>query len=324
MATGRRPAPPPGAGKGVNASGDDARCYAVRRVNPFEGVLQVVETHNARAYSPNGRIWQIQVLAHRPDHTWRSFSDLLPIEQFFNFGLWDAAEGLHRIPANPVMDIGAMTAAAEQLSESLPALLDRLPFALIDDYECWSTDYQGSPVALLATTEDPALISELRVGRWQATRISDHSFVSPALLAHNVPAHGDLGPRQHAEQLERQVRQLGQHKTWLRRLPDGSGQRQGPPGDTPSLPASAFPPLGLKTEWKDPLATELANDYLAWLAPRLLLLQHIDDSQRRWLEPHACRQAVELAATYRLIPRVLDRARLEAARVEAKLRKSAV
>jgi len=36
-----------------------ARHYAVRRVNPFEGVLQVVETHDARAYSPNGRIWQV-------------------------------------------------------------------------------------------------------------------------------------------------------------------------------------------------------------------------------------------------------------------------
>ncbi|MGB5650968.1 MAG: hypothetical protein WBM59_12905, partial [Sedimenticolaceae bacterium] len=88
-------------------SADRTRHYAVRRVNPFEGVLQVVETHNARAYSPNGQIWQIQVLAQRPDHTWRSFSDVPPIEQFFNFGLWDAQDGMHRIPANPVMDIGA-------------------------------------------------------------------------------------------------------------------------------------------------------------------------------------------------------------------------
>ena len=50
----------------------------------------------------------------------------------------------------------------------------------------------------------------------------------------------------------------------------------------------------------------------------------VSRAQRRWLEQHACHQAVELAAAYRLIPRILDKARLEAARVEARLRRSAV
>ncbi|MGB5568800.1 MAG: hypothetical protein WBM81_05820, partial [Sedimenticolaceae bacterium] len=158
-------------------SADRTRHYAVRRVNPFEGVLQVVETHNARAYSPNGQIWQIQVLAQRPDHTWRSFSDVPPIEQFFNFGLWDAQDGMHRIPANPVMDIGAMSAAADGLGSVLRQLLDRLPFPLIDEFECWATDYRGNPIALLATTEERRSIPDIRPGRWQATRLADHSFV---------------------------------------------------------------------------------------------------------------------------------------------------
>ena len=47
----------------MNGDSDQPRYYAVRRVNPFEGVLQVVETHNARAYSPNGYVWQVQDLA---------------------------------------------------------------------------------------------------------------------------------------------------------------------------------------------------------------------------------------------------------------------
>lgn len=302
--------------------GAEPRCYAVRRVNPFEGVLQVLETHNARAYSPNGQIWQVQVLAQRPDHTWRSFSEVTPIEQFFNFGLWDAEGGLLKVPANPLLDIGGMTTAAEQLTTALRPALQRLPFPLIDDYECWATDYQGRPVALLATSEDPERLRDIRVGRWQATRIADHGFVSHALLARNIPASGSLGPRQHAEHLERQVRQLGQHKAWFRRLGDGGGERL-PPGEPQTLPADAFPALGLKTDWKDPQARELAEDYLAWQSPHLLMLQHIDDEQRRWLETHACRRALELAAVYRLIPRVLDRARIEAARVEARLRRAA-
>lgn len=302
---------------------EGTRDYAVRRVNPFEGVLQVVETHDARAYSPNGQVWQIQVLAHRPDHTWRSFSHVPPIEQFFNFGLWDVQGGLHRIPANPVMDIGAMTAAADGLADALRRLSDQLPFKLVDHYECWSTDYRGEPVALLATTEDPQFMADMRPGRWQATRLADHGFVSPSLIAGGVPAKGELGPRQHAEQLERQVRQLGQHKAWFRRLADGGGERVNPGQDGTAPPAQALPQLGLKTTWGGEQQQGLINDYLTWQAPRLLMLQDIDDAQRSWLEPLACRQAVELAAAYRLIPRVLDHDRIEAARVEAALRRAA-
>jgi len=283
----------------------------------------VVETAGARAYSPNGQTWQIQVLARRPDHTWRSFSDVPPIEQYFNFGLWDAEDGLHRIPANPVMDIGAMTEAADRIAEVLKSLLQELPFALIDCYECWSTDYQGNPVALLATTEDRNIMADLRPGRWQAARLADHGFVSPSLMARGVPARGDLGPRQHAEQLERLVRQLGQHKSWFHRLADGSGDRIDPPRDGQPPYAVELPPLGLKTDWKDQQAEGLVEDYLAWRSPQLLMLQDIDDALRSWLEPLACRQAVELAAGYRLIPRILDHDRIGAARVEAKLRRAA-
>ena len=300
-----------------------ARHYAVRRVNPFEGVLQVVETHNARAYSPNGHIWQVQVLAQRPDHTWRSFSQITPIEQFFNFGLWDPEGGLHRIPANPLMDIGTMMAAADELASMLRPLLAQLPFPLIDSYECWASDYHGNPVALLATTEQRDKLADIRPGRWQATRLADHGFVSPSLIARGIPARGELGPRQHAEQLERQVRQLGQHKVWYRRFDDGRAERINPGDDTIPPAAADFPPLGLMTDWNDPQARELAEDYLAWQAPRLLMLQTIADEQRRWLEPRACRQAIELETGFRLIPRILDHAAIEAARVEARLRRAA-
>jgi hypothetical protein len=309
----------------VNQGEADVRCHAVRRLNPFEGVLQIVETNNARAYSPDGMIWQIQVLTRRPDHTWRSFSHVLPIEQFFNFGLWDAEGGLQKIPANPVMDIGGMTRAAEALSSQLRRLTGQLPFRLSDRYECWSTDYQGNPIALLATTEAPERMSDIRGPRWQATRISDHGFVSPSLAARGIPAVGELGPRQHAEHLEREVRHSGQKKAWFERSASGVGRRIDPRDpEEAELPAGAFPPLGLKADWKDRQTRELATDYLAWQAPRLLTLQGIDDRQRRWLEPHACRQAVELAAVYRLIPRVIDREIIEAARVEARLRRAAV
>ena len=39
--------------------------YAIRRVNPFLGVLQVIETPGGRAISANGVVWDIEVLAER-------------------------------------------------------------------------------------------------------------------------------------------------------------------------------------------------------------------------------------------------------------------
>jgi len=308
----------------VSASApDDGQHYAVRQVNPFEGVLQVFETTDARAYSPNGAIWQIQVKARRPDHTWRSFGDLPPIEQFFNFGLWDAQGGLHRAPANPIMDIGGMIKAADRITESLRSRIAHLPFPLIDDHECWSTDHLGMPVALLATTEDPQRVGDLRPTDWQASRLAEHGFVSPSLTAQGIPPSGETGPRQHAEQLEGLVRRHGPGKTWFRRLADGSGVALTPSQEESPRAALDFPVLGLKSDWPDEQVCALVEDYLSWISPQLLTLQRIDDAQRCWLEQRARSRAMDLAVIYRLLPRVIDQGLLETARVEAKLRRTA-
>src|SRR5210317_1376222 len=55
LQTGGGVAPQTGADRRVSVDKQTTRHYAVRRVNPFEGVLQVVETQGARAYSPNGQ-----------------------------------------------------------------------------------------------------------------------------------------------------------------------------------------------------------------------------------------------------------------------------
>ncbi|MCB1802504.1 MAG: hypothetical protein KDI82_12505 [Gammaproteobacteria bacterium] len=299
------------------------RYFAVRRVNPFDGVLQVVETGTARAYSPDGRVWQIQVLAQRPDHTWRSFSDMPAVQQFFNFGLWDAADGLHRIPANPVLDIGGMTLAAQALCAQLESLESELPFTLTDEFECWSTDADGRPIALLATSEDEQLLRDIRIGAWQATRPADRGFVAPSLLARGIPAQGATASREHGERLERQVRQLDQGKAWFRRHPDNLGEQLDPAAAAVTT-QTELPPLGLRLDWEGDGERQLVEDYIAWQAPRLLMLQHIDDATRARLEALACRRAVELEAGHRLLPRVIDHERIEAARVEARLRRASV
>jgi hypothetical protein len=66
----------------------------------------------------------------------------------------------------------------------------------------------------------------------------------------------------------------------------------------------------------------LVRDYLDGLAPRLLLLHGLGDAERARLERAACRRAVELASVYRLLPRIIDAKAIEAARVEARLRRA--
>jgi hypothetical protein len=131
------------------------RTYARRQLNPFEGVLQIAETDLARAFSVNGQIWQIQVLGARPTHTWRSSNANPPIGQFFNWAMWSQTKGLQQVNANPILNLGTMSEAGEELINQLPKV--QLLFTLQDPYECWACDHQIQPVALLASnTTKPA------------------------------------------------------------------------------------------------------------------------------------------------------------------------
>ena len=300
------------------ASGE--RCFAIRRVNPYLGLLQVVEGRDARAYSLDGRVWQVQVLGDRPDHTWRSHGDLPPSRQFFAFGLWDAEGGLQRIPANPLLDIGAMREVADTLTKRLGDVARRLPFDLADAFECWATDAAGHPLALLASSDDAAVADTMHIRPWQATAPADMGFVSATLAHAGVAASDADSQRRHAAYLEALVTRHSAGRTWFRRRDDGSGVAVADPAI--QLDATRFPSFGLAADWPDETDRATVRDYFAWQAPHLLLLQRISDADRAWLERQALQQAVALADNYALLPRIIDHAGIEAARVEARLRRT--
>ena len=119
---------------------DAPHCYAVRRVNPFLGVVEIVEIDGARALSNDGRHWQLQVEAERPDHSWGQGRPTKIVKQFFRFGSWHPEQGLSRVPVNPVLDFGAMLASNERLIATLQTVQDRLPFPFADHIEHWLLD----------------------------------------------------------------------------------------------------------------------------------------------------------------------------------------
>ena len=308
---------------------DPTQCYGVRRLNPIQGVLEVVETPEARALSNDGVRWEIQVLTARPEHSWRSGNRLAPVLRYFRFGTWTGQSGLRQIPVSPIMEIDAMLEASAAMVQALPGCVERLPYPLRDRYELWLLDAGQRPLALLASTIDPDYMTELRPQPWAATALREHRFHSPTLSALGIGEREGGDPRAHAARLERLIRDAGGHPPrcgWLERRPDGGGmaldEDEPGPGGVRQLDAAAFPPLLLREAWDDSADYGLVRDYLAWCAPWLLTLPDLNDATRSRLEQAARTRALAVESRYRLYPRVVHPELIDAARVEARLRRS--
>lgn len=300
-----------------DASG--CQCYAVRRNNPFQGVLQIIDIGQAKAMSKDGVLWMIQVLAQETDNS--ETGNYRLIRQFINFGSWQQEYGLRQTQRRTVMDVGQMLGVAQILVETIEQQVTRLPFPLCDHYEYWATETDGTPVALLASTRDAQRLTEFDATGWHACLLTEHSFTSKTLLKNKVPQNGDMGPRQHAEHLESFIRHAAQHRYWFQRLPDGGGIRLNDANRT-QLAANAFPQFLLKQDWDDPEVVALVKDYICWVAPRLLTLQHLSTEQRTRLEQAAFACPLELDAHYRLYPQIINPEALNTARVEARIRQA--
>lgn len=290
--------------------------YAIRQLNPFTGVLQVVETNAARAFSANGGLWQLQVMAERPEHTWHS-ADRGTQRQFFNWALWSRDEGLHRVNANPLMDLGGMHRAGDELLEAVTASIGKLPFALADRFEFWCCDQHANPVALIASELEAKHTGGPLEKAWRATPAARDGFESPSLHRAGIPSQDASSERAHAQRLEHEVRQRSASGVWVERLEDGSRRRldNGEPYRAP------FPALGIETRWPDPLVTQLVQDYIEWLAPLLLMLP-LAPAKRRGLEQQALRRASLVADRYLLYPEILQPEIIQEARVKARLRRA--
>lgn len=298
-------------------------CYALRRLNPYAGMLQVVDIEDARALSPDGRHWEIQVLAARPEHDWRSPNAGEPLLRFFRFGVWSVETGLRRVPVSPILDLDALLNGSERLCGILPDCLRQLPFPAGDPYELWLCDRERLPVALLATTQSADYTAKVHPQPWRATALSEHGFVSPHMLRRGVAATDGHNPRVHAARLESLVRanaSMPTGLTWLKRADDGTGDAL---EDAETWHARDFPRLGLREDWNHAQDSELARDYLDWCAPYLLTLPDLDDDRRAHLERAARARALVVETQYRLYPKILQSDLIEAARIEARLRASA-
>ncbi len=276
------------------------RAYARRRVNPYRGVMHILDLGDMTAHTFDGLTWHLRA------EDGQGF--MRPV------GVWVEGEGVKagtRVPGELI----------DALRQHPP-----LPFRLADRMELWLLDKErGLPLALLAT-ELPSRHRHERIEpEWHPFTLSHTAFRSDALSRRE--ADTSTSDSRHRDWLARMVNAAARpypSAQWVQRQPDGGGQgrsglRLEAAWQQRTLAAQDFPELLVRASWNNLLEQSVIKDYHTWLAPLLLLLPDLSDATRAWLEAAACRQPAWLARIHRLIPRVLDPARLTAALVAARL-----
>jgi len=283
---------------------DAVQSYAVRRVNPFRGVMQVIHAAEGRALSCNGIVWEILVRATHGN----SLANLAAgnnRKTYYRFGMWSLADGLMKRANAPAADEDyfELVSRCETLVEHVRGHHHRLPFELRDDLELWLFDqHEQRPLALLASLTPEASVPSPEPKTWSAC----------------IGANGSPGQRRfpQARDLEAQVSQragFNIRKHWIKRSANGDGMiaRTGS-----VIPAEQFPVLLLDEHWQNEQEQQRAREYIKWIAPSLLTLQHLDQATRVRLENCLSVQAVSIEHHWHLYPEIIDQTLLKAARVQ--------
>ena len=305
---------------------NQTRCFAIRRLSPFQGYLQVIEAGDSQASSSNGIDWRIQVRIKTPLEQWDSMDGSHADQQIILFGFWSSEGGFHRVPLPPMISSRQIEIAAQPILDELLYTTRKVPFEQIDNCELWLLDEQDlSPLVLIAACSDPEHLPKIRRPEWQATLLADHSFTRTWTKSALDPA--GQAARDELNSLIRKTSGQNPKAQWFLREQDGSGR--GIAGihiddrlKTRQLQLDDFPELLIKDNWQDETAQQLINDYLEWQAPFLLTLPHLSPITRKRLEQLAFRQAFKVEGQHKLWPQVIDEEKLKAVLIEVQMRRS--
>jgi hypothetical protein len=202
--------------------------------------------------------------------------------------------------------------------EALLKLHDRLPFDLRDTLELWLLDPVGLPLVLLASVSSESEIEQHPSLLWRAGHIAQEQFVSP-MVAQPLCAAECLTDYINAQAGTPPVAQ------WFERQPDGggiglTGHNMPVALQGRDLSHEAFPQLLISQGLGNDDQRQLVDDYMAWQAPCLLQLP-LHQELRREMEILARRQPFAVLKHSRLYPQLADASQINAARVEATLRR---
>jgi len=283
----------------------EVECYAIRRVNPFLGVLQIVNTPDGRASSANGLTWDIQVFADVPPE-WGSLSQSNSEKAFYRYGLWSQETGLVHRPLAVQNSTNELSFQSTRIIEHIKENLDKLPFPIKDHKELWLLDAsEQKPLALLATLTMDAKPPSPEPRYWNSCLGQDGvasqlRFPESELLVAQIKKRAGFNIK----------------KRWFIRDPQGETYT-----DDSGIKYSSdeFPSFMLREDWSDAEEQQRVKDYIHWTDPALLTLQYLKDDQRHRLEANMAQQAISIEHHWRLYPKVLDPKKLNSCRIQAQL-----
>ena len=270
--------------------------YTLRRLNPYLGVLQVIDGGSVRVYSSEGKTW-------RP----RRVEDS---ERF-----WSAEGAGGNGYGRAAVSKESLTQAIEQHPP--------LPFPLGDHFELWLLHKAtGLPLALLHSCHWKQEVGEVTDPTWRAFPPGNLTFEVPALRTTRGSHHGEMlewGINDAARPLPA--------AQWFHRARDGGGIGLGglrlqPNWPGQNLSAAAFPELLITENWNTPEMTQLAQGYHNWHAALLLAHGNLSRKTRQRLEQAAQVRPEMLVESRLLLPEVLNPEALKTALVAAQLLRS--
>jgi hypothetical protein len=259
--------------------------------------------------SCNGVVWEILVRA-RQSIAWERAGRDSQRKIFYRFGMWSMDDGLLKRASSPAEDQGYFDLATkcEALVEYVQAHHQRLPFKLQDNRELWLFDSTSqSPLVLLASLRPDASLPRSEPIGWSCC----------------IGANGSPSQRRfpQAQDLETQVRQragCNMKKYWIERSVGGDGVVE-TTGE--AISANQFPVLLLQENWVNDEQQRRACDYIKWISPSLLTLQHLDKATRTRIENNLNVQAISIEHHWHLYPEIINQKLLKAARVQSRIEK---
>lgn len=299
-------------------------CYSQRILNPFRGVMNIITTGEADAVTLDGVNWELYVYDnfHTEHDEPEEFAHIDMPD--IRYGEWSQDRGLRRAPALPSYHYEEIRQIGEQLMQAVYEHADEIPFTFMDDYELWLLDEEHhEPLALLDSVCSEKEIHTPDSLRWKSGNRCREYFNSRM-----VPVEDD--DETHADLLNKLVNARAGNTPgaqWFLRKQSGYGhgmmainldaQYVGR-----ELSPRLFPRMFVEQQWQNESAAALFDDFINWLSPWLLLMDFLKDPQRAAFEAVARQQAMLVEEMHLLYPKIVSQKDINAARVEAALRKN--
>jgi hypothetical protein len=299
-------------------------CYSQRILNPFRGVMNIISIGGADAVTIDGINWTLYI-----HDTFDCPTD--DPEEFFEIdmpdirlGDWNKESGLRCSPLIASYHYNEIQAIGNVLLDAVQEHADQCPFPFEDKYELWLLDRSNNePLALLDSACYESDVYNPDSLHWEAglrckqefkkvNALTEEQNISAGVLLNQL-INQRAGEQPSAQWFYRDPFEYGKGLSGANLDQELIGRE---------LSARLFPKMLIQQQWQDENKASLVDAFIHWLSPYLLVLDFLRDTQREMLELTAKNHALLVDKMHLLYPKIINRQAINAARVEAMMRKS--